>query len=73
MTSSHVFSVAWKIKGTGWVLGPLLSIAFGLVFQKSNPEPRVLGFLEEGNMDDNDIDGMDFVLFIPALKLKIVI
>ena len=30
-------------------------------------------FLEEGNRDDNDINGMDFVLFIPALKLKIVI
>jgi hypothetical protein len=61
------------IKGTGWVLGPLLCIAFGLVFQTKQSPATYFSFLEEGNRDDNDIDGMDFVLFIPALKLKIVI
>jgi len=54
-------------------LGPLLCIAFGLVFETKQSPATYFSFLEEGNRDDNDIDGMDFVLFIPALKLKIVI
>jgi hypothetical protein len=53
--------------------GPSALYSIWACFSKKQSPATYFSFLEEGNMDDNDIDGMDFVLFIPALKLKIVI
>ena len=53
--------------------GPSALYSIWACFSKKQSPATYFSFLEEGNRDDNDIDGMDFVLFIPALKLKIVI